>query len=425
MEKDLRHLMLDPNLLSLHTQTLLSSIAAQSASMNMSCYLVGGFVRDLLLQKPVNDLDIIVEGNAIQLGEALVKNYGGKLTPHHKFTTAIWHLPAKPSDTSEASHTLDLITARSETYTRPGALPTVTPAAIEDDIRRRDFTINAMAVRLDGEHFGELLDPLGGRSDLAQSLIRVLHTHSFVDDPTRIFRAARYEQRYGFTIESETFSYINNESLGVLSTLSGERIRHEFDLIFEEKNPALILSRLKSLGVLDIFDLPEFNNIYFGSLDFKPPAEFGIFVNRVLLSYLLWFMDSAIETIASISKRLDFNSELSASALAGIRLKNDLPSLKGAKPSAWTFRLEGIPPASVYALWLITKEPALNEFLVKWRHVKSNITGNDLKMRGIPPGPKYKELLSQLRIAWLDGEVKNKKEEQELLNTLYEPPILP
>jgi len=190
MQKDdVLRLMRDPNLLPSEKQTLLSDIAAQAAAMDMPCYVVGGFVRDLLLSKPINDLDVIVEGDAIKFGKSLVKTFGGKLTFHDKFHTAIWHLP---STFNLQPPTLDLITARKETYLMPGALPTVAPATIEDDLRRRDFTINSMAIRIDGDHFGELLDPLNGQADLEEGLIRVLHPHSFIDDPTRIFRAIRY-----------------------------------------------------------------------------------------------------------------------------------------------------------------------------------------------------------------------------------------
>jgi tRNA nucleotidyltransferase (CCA-adding enzyme) len=403
-----RRLTFDFDLLQPGRQNLLSDIAAQASSLGMPCYLVGGFVRDLILQKPVNDLDVIVEGNAVRLGDGLVKKYGGKLTVHPKFATAIWDAPKFDA--------IDLITARSETYEHAGALPAIKPSNIDDDLRRRDFTINALALRLDGDHSGEVIDPLGGQDDLARGIIRVLHPRSFVDDPTRIFRAVRYEQRYGFKIDDETLSLINQESLGVLSTLSGERIRHEIDLIFEEQSAALILSRLKELRVLDTFNLPGFEHA--ALLDSHPPAEFNLSVDRVLLGYLLWLMDSPVEYIASISTRLDFTADLGGSLLAVAQLKKDLPNFQNAKPSAWTFYLEKFPLSSVYALWLAANISALKEFLVKWRHIKAAVTGNDLKARGIPPGPKYKEILTRLRAARLDGNVKTAKEEQELLNTL-------
>lgn len=418
MEKNLRRLILNPDLLPLHKQTLLSNIAAQSASLKMPSYLVGGFVRDLLLQKPVNDLDIVIEGSAIQLGDELVKKYGGKLTAHQKFGTAVWFLPDSLVSEGLSSDALDLITARSETYERAGALPTIKTSTIEDDICRRDFTINSMVIRLDGEHFGELIDLLDGQSDLAQGLIRTLHPRSFIDDPTRIFRAVRYEQRYGFTIEPDTLTLINQQSFEVLAKLSGERIRHEFDLIFEEKNTTSMLFRLKELGILNIFNLPEFNEEYTNLLNVEPPSEFDLFVDRALLGYLLWLMDASKDLIHILSKRFDFTLELTADSLSAIQLKKDLPSFQDAKPSAWTFHLERFPLLSIYALWLTTKEFALSEFLVKWQHVKPNITGDDLKARGIPTGPRYKEILSKLRAAWLDGEVKNEKEEQEFLIAL-------
>jgi len=407
----------DVRLLSTRQLTLLRKIASLSESLHIPAYLVGGFVRDLLLGKPINDLDIIVEGDAIEFGESLVKKYGGKLTPHTKFRTAIWHLPLtfdlRPS-------TLDLITARSETYKIPGALPTIKPSTIDDDLRRRDFTINAMAVRLDGDHFGELLDPLNGQDDLENKIIRVLHSHSFIDDPTRIFRAIRYAVRYFFILHPSSLILVNPESFAVLETLSGERIRHEFDLIFEEEKSVRMLAHLHELGVFDVFNLslPKFNNKYSNLLDASAPAEFGFSANRITLGYLLWFMDSPADVVEFFSKRLDFTADLREAALAAVHLKNDLASLADASPSKWTSRLEKNPLISVYALWLASNEPALKEFLVNWRHVKTTITGDDLKSRGIPTGPRYKEILSQLRSARLDGVVKNDNDEEELLNTL-------
>ena len=210
------------------------------------------------------------------------------------------------------------------------------------------------------------------------------------------------------------------ESFSILKTLSGERIRHEIDLIFEEENSARMLSRLHELGVFDVFDpgLPKFNEKYSSFLNSEPPADFEISGNKILLNYLLWFMDLPADVIDFHSERLDFNSELTEASLALVRMKKELTSYADAKPSKWTLRLEKIPLISVYALWLVSNEPALKEFLVKWRHIKASVTGDDLKARGIPTGPRYKKILSQLRAAWLDGEVKNDKEEEELLNTL-------
>ena len=423
MKDEILRLMRDPNLLPSEKQTLLSDIAAQAAAMDMPCYIVGGFVRDLLLGKPVNDLDVIVEGDAIKFGKALVKKFGGKLTTHDKFHTAVWHLPSTFDPSAGSGQrlqpsTLDLITARKETYPHSGALPTIQPSTINDDLRRRDFTINAMAVRLDGNHFGELLDALNGQVDLEKGIIRVLHPRSFIDDPTRIFRAIRYEQRYGFNIEPETLGFINQESLTVISRLSGERIRHELDLIFEEENSSQMILRAGGLGVFEKIhpDLPMFDPAYSDFLEMDPILD--IPASRIAMGYMLWLMDLMEAEIMSIAERLNFTSDLTYSVWAVSQLKKSLPFLVDSKPSVWTYALEKWPELSIYIVYLVSRENALLDYLSIWRHVKPHTTGNDLKARGLPSGPRFGEVLSQLRAAWLDGEVKNAEEEKELLNTL-------
>ena len=228
---------------------LLHLLAYQSAMLRMPLYLVGGVVRDVLLRRAVNDLDLVVEGHSAEFAEYIVRKFGGKILVHSKFMTATWvlnestfkrlNVPAFQLPNAQLS--FDFASARSETYAQPGALPTVKRSSIDEDLHRRDFTINAMALRLDGEHFGEVFDPLGGEKDLDAELIRVLHERSFVDDPTRIFRAVRYAGRYGFEIAPETLSLINGEARSILVGLSGERFRHEFELMFEEENVGAML----------------------------------------------------------------------------------------------------------------------------------------------------------------------------------------
>lgn len=413
MAQPLSPLALDPRLLPPEKRSLLSDIARQSAALGFPCYLVGGFVRDLLLGRPVHDLDLIVEGDAIQLGRALVKALGGKLTPHASFHTAVWQLP-------HSDDTFDLITARAETYDRPGALPTVTPAAIEDDLRRRDFSINALAVRVEGDHFGELLDPLGGREDLERGVIRALHPGSFVDDPTRILRAIRYEGRYGFRIEADTLALVDARALSVLSTLSGERLRHELDLIFAEDRAAVMLARADDLGVLKAIhpSLPRFDSQRASLLGQLPDPILNITCDRELLGYLLWLLDLSVEDLVALSRRLDFTSELSEALLGASRLKSQLPALANSQPSAWTFALEGFPPFSIYAAYLVMRESALLEYLSTWRHVRPRTDGETLKALGLPPGPGYRQILTRLRAAWLDGEVRYEDEEKKLLESL-------
>ena len=416
MQKDeVLRLMRDPNLLPSEKQTLLSNIAAQAAAMDMSCYIVGGFVRDLLLGKPINDLDVIVEGDAIKFGKSLVKTFGGKLTFHDKFHTAIWHLP--PTFDLQPS-TLDLITARKETYLMPGALPTVTPSTIEDDLRRRDFTINCMAIRIDGDHFGELLDPLNGQADLEEGLIRILHPQSFIDDPTRIFRAIRYEARYSFNLESSTLNLINSEALNVIPRLSGERIRHELDLIFEEENSSQMILRAGEFGLFEKIHprLPLFNPNY--SYFLEMDSTLGIPTSKSEIGYMLWLMDLLEDDIMSIGQRLNFTSDLTYSVWAVSQLKKSLPFLVGSSPSVWTYALEKLPLLSIYVVYLVAREDALLDFLSIWRHVKPHTTGNDLKARGLQPGPQFGKILQEIRSAWLDGVLSSKTEEDVLLEKL-------
>ncbi|RJP52606.1 MAG: CCA tRNA nucleotidyltransferase [Anaerolineaceae bacterium] len=416
-QPDMLRLLRDPNLIPPEKQNLLSDLAAQAASLGFSCYLVGGFVRDLLLRRPVKDLDFVVEGDAIKLGRMLVKKFGGKLTPHKKFHTAVWRLP---STFNLHPSFLDLITARKETYAYPGALPTVTPSTIENDLRRRDFTINALAVRLDGDRFGELLDPLNGQGDLEEGIVRVLHPRSFIDDPTRILRALRYEGRYSFDLDSLTSDLINSEALAILSQLSGERLRHELDLIFEEDQFARILLRAGKFGLLKSIHpkMPEFNQDYAGFLEMDNRLD--VSADRRVMGYMLWFMNLSEEDVFSISSRLGFTNELTLSVWAAAQLKRSLPHLAGSKPSVWTYALEKLPLLSIYAVYLVSRENALLDYISMWRHVKPHTTGNDLLKRKLTPGPRFGDILSRLRAAWLDGEVQSLAQEKKLLERLLE-----
>lgn len=417
MQKDLQRLLLDPNLILPEVQTLISNIASQATELNIPCYLVGGVVRDLLLNLPTHDSDIdfVFEGDAIKFGEILVKKYGGKLTHHFKFHTAIWHLP---ETFGLRLKTLDLITARKESYEHAGALPTVTPSNIEDDLRRRDFPINAMAIRMDGNHFGKLLDPLNGEADLENKIIRVLHDKSFIDDPTRIFRAIRYEVRYSFNLEPSTLNLINAESLSVLSKLSGERIRNELDLILDEEKASETILRVAKLGVLKAVHpkVPEFNSSYSDFLDMD--SRLDIPADRRTMGYMLWFMDLSEEEVFSICNRLDFSNELTLAVWSAAQLKWSLQHLAESKPSVWTYALEKLPLLSIYAVYLISRENSLLSYISIWRHVKAHTTGDDLKAQGLTPGPRYKEILSALRTAWLDGMLTSKTEEEEMLKKL-------
>ena len=207
-------------------------------------YLVGGFVRDLLLKRPSLDIDIVVEGDAIRVAEAMQRRWNGTLQVHAQFGTATV-TPANPDCPK-----VDFATARHETYQCSGTLPSVESGSISDDLQRRDFSINALAMRLDAEAFGTIVDETGGLADLADGVIRVLHKRSFMDDPTRVFRALRYAGRYQFRI-AETDKFLIREALPVLAQLSGERIRNEIDKVLLEENAPQIVQQFTQFGIAD------------------------------------------------------------------------------------------------------------------------------------------------------------------------------
>ncbi len=371
--------------------------------------------------QPATDFDLVVEGDAIPFAKALAAQHGGRVTNHVRFGTAQWFLP------DPDIHALDFISTRSEFYKHPAALPIVKPGMLTDDLHRRDFTINTLVLRLDGEHFGELRDQLGGLEDLQAGLVRVLHPLSFVDDPTRLFRAVRYEQRYGFQIAPETLALIP-DARSLINHLSAKRLRHELDLILEEGKAASMLNRLAELGILAaVHPALEWNK--------ATQTRFmnGMAAAQILehppslctLGWTLWLMDVLLPDMESIERRLHFESGLRNILLAASALFEDVNSLAGAIPSRCVTVLDGIPLKAVQAVSLaLPVSPARSElhtYLKTWRHVKPKTTGHDLKKLGVPQGPVYRSILRNLREAWLDGDIKTNAEEMDLLMKLIKP----
>jgi tRNA nucleotidyltransferase (CCA-adding enzyme) len=412
---------------------LIRRVAEAASAQSMALYVVGGFVRDLLLQRPSLDFDIVVEGDAIVLAKALSRKYGGRVTSHNRFGTAKWFLQnSKLSRPKEIPSFLDLISARTEFYERPTALPTVERGSIKLDLHRRDFSINTLAIRLDGHHYGELYDYWGGVNDLERGLVRVLHSLSFVDDPTRMLRAVRFEQRFDFHIENRT-QQLMDEARPLLEKLSSERIHHELDLMLDEPRAVAMLARLEDLGLLRAIhpDLPwdpAIQKRLAEGLEVEVPAEFGPISDlsgtplRRVLGYLLWWLSLKPPALKSICKRLRISSSTTKILASATALWVDLPGLRKAKPSTWVRRLEDVPPIVVYAAYLAVSDAkvrqSLSDYLSKWRQVKASIDGHDLQARGLKPGPHYQEILWRLRQAWLDGEISTLEEERELLNQM-------
>jgi tRNA nucleotidyltransferase (CCA-adding enzyme) len=416
---------------------LLRMIAQVATEQHSALYIVGGFVRDLLLESPSPDFDLVVEGDAISLAQALAKRYGGRVTSHARFGTAKWHLESAPGRelspqlTATGLHTVDLITARTEFYSYPTVLPTVERGSIKLDLHRRDFTINTLALRLDGRHYGELHDYWGGLNDLRSGLVRVLHSLSFVDDPTRILRAVRFEQRFGFKIEDRTMDLLM-EARPLISRLSGERIRHELNAILTSDQASQILKRMHQLGLLTAIhpylDWDAWLAARFESLnELRLEAEWEIARRdeRTLkreLGYILWLMRLRVDQALDVAARLKMPVDLVRNIQGACGLWAHADELQLEAPGAVVACLEDIPPLARYAFYLATENvqqrQAVRQYVMHWRRIMPTIDGHALRKLGLPPGPNYRTILDALRLAWLEGKVHSSEDEQALLNQL-------
>ena len=391
--------------------SLVQAAGRLAAERGQKMYLVGGVVRDIFLKRPNLDLDMVVEGDAPSLARELAKTRGGKVVTHARFGTATF---------KKAKISLDLITSRSETYSRPGALPTVKPGTIGDDLFRRDFTINAMAASLEPARFGELVDPYGGKGDLDRRLIRVLHKDSFRDDPTRIWRAIRYEQRVDFRLEQETERFVRRD-VALMGRVSGDRLRHELERILEEEQPEKAIGRAAELGALQQL-IPSSEDNGWLARRFQETRKMSApkkTESAVYLALLVWRLSNA--DIEAFIERLRFGSEAS-------RVLRDIPKIKQTlsaltvqriKPSAICRLLEPHRQQTIFAASLAADSALvgrrLTRYLADLRFVSPDLSGEDLKSMGVPQGKKLGALLRSLKEDKLDGKVKTREQEEKLV----------
>ena len=409
--------------------------------MGHSLYIVGGFVRDLLLGTPTFDLDLVVEGDAIAVARRLAKELRARVTSHGRFGTAKVILGGTAGTSLPPS--LDFVTARTEFYQHPTALPEVERSSIKQDLYRRDFTINTMAICLDRDRYGQLIDFYGGERDLNDKLIRALHNLSFVEDPTRILRAVRFEQRLGFRIETRTGELID-DALPLLDRVTGERLRHELELILEEREPVHILKRLDELGVLRRVEpglrcdawLEEKMARASQILELQPvPSETGLPEEASSIGTVgvdgrthLWL---ALVTyrltkgqLDRFVERLRFSQEVAkylheVRRLRGLAWRLDKPDLK---PSRVYRMLHAFSPRALTAFFVAVDSPAVSDYVLLYlnrlRYVRLYVRGDFLKKEGLPQGPAYSEILDRLLYARLDGSVKTAAEEEKLARKL-------
>ena len=387
----------------------LEALIGLATGQGAPLYLVGGGFRDLLLGRPHLDLDLAVEGDAIELARALTRALAGRVSVHQAFGTASVECP---------SFRLDLAQTRTETYPQPGDLPLVRPASLAEDLRRRDFTVNAMALRLTPPHAGEVIDPHGGRQDLERRLIRILHAESFRDDATRMLRAVRYEGRLSFRLEEDTERLLRQD-LAYLDTISGARLRRELLAIFYEERPLPLLARCRELGILAALHpclrLDDEAEASLRRAQEERPAPW----DEVCLCLLC--RSCAAADVGSLVRRLALPKRFQRVLSDGVRLRDLLPLLRqpDLSPSAVVEALEPLGQAAVRALALAADKGAAAEragcFLREWRYVKPYLSASSLRRLGVAPGPELGGLLRRLRAARLDGVTRGREDELALL----------
>ncbi|MFC1865537.1 CCA tRNA nucleotidyltransferase [Chloroflexota bacterium] len=385
-----------------------------AAAGNILC-LVGGVVRNLLLGKSNLDIDLMVEGDAIALAQKLAVEAACNITIHKRFNTANidWH-----------GWSIDITSARLESYAHPGALPDVKPGSIEDDLLRRDFTINAMAADLSPQGFGRLIDLYNGQKDLEQGLIRVLHDKSFIDDSTRIWRGLRYEQRLDFRLESETLRLLERD-IDRLDGISGDRIRYELECILAEKQPEKVLQRAAELGLMVKLNSALEGNGWLASVfsrarKISPPWKPPIVLYITLLTYNL-----TEEEKEQFISYLKLPKTMAQSLIDSSIVKSRLPKLASdqLKKSVIYHLLHGYNNNALKAnLIAADSEVARHNiqlYMDKLCNIKPQLTGNDLLEMSIPEGPHIKQILNKLLDARLDREARTPKDEERLVKGLY------
>lgn len=415
---------------------LVEIISNRAQKENLALYLAGGVVRDLLLNRRTIDLDFVVAGDAIRFAKSLAKDFGGNTAAHTPFGTAKWILDDRVAEGLGLSLDapppgIDFVTARSEIYSHPTALPTVSPSNITRDMLRRDFSVNALAIQISpSEQFGILLDFCQGRDDLKRCLIRALHDQSFVDDPTRILRALRYAARLGFALETETAEWIDG-ALPYLGRITGSRLCNEIDLCLREERASEIMLRLQAIGALENIHRafrvsPRLPELLAACQAFKPPWPKAV-IDRQTLRWIALLHGVSSRDAPSLCERLALTKARTQAITASARLAERTALLNelAIRPSQLAQILDNFPDSALQACWLFSAEKSTAQariaaYVSDWRGRRPAISGNDLKAMGVSPGPRYRQLLDRLRFAWIDGEIHSAEEEAALLRRLLE-----
>ncbi|WP_305041794.1 CBS domain-containing protein [Geoalkalibacter sp.] len=408
---------------------LLEDFGRIGDALGLKVFAVGGFVRDLLLEEPNLDLDIVVEGDGIAFAEAFAREHACRVRSHQKFGTAVIVFPD--------DFKVDVASTRVEYYLEPAALPTVETASLKLDLYRRDFTINTLAIILNGGRFGELLDFFGGLRDLREKAIRVLHNLSFVEDPTRVFRAVRFEQRLGFQIGKQTEHLIRSAvRMGFLDRIGGPRLLNEIIHILEEARPFPAVERLGRLDLLKFLhpglevdeDCGEVFERADRALNWYELLYTGLPCRRWPVYFLCLIRDLDDDAVLGMCERLAVPGRwrplfIEQRHLARATLRQLLACAKRRKKRPLDSEIhQWLQPFDteilLYLMALLESEEArswISLYVTRLRGQKSLLGGGDLRSLGVPPGPRYREILQQLLLARIDGKVVSREDEVDLV----------
>jgi len=395
---------------------ILKIISDVSEETKCRVYLVGGIVRDILLGISNFDIDVVVETDGIKFGKKLANALNAKIESHKKFKTSVIVL-------GDGQH-IDVATARIEYYKKPAALPSVEPGSIRQDLSRRDFTINTMALSLNKENFGEIMDFFGGRKDLKEKRIKVLHKMSFIEDPTRIFRAVRFEQRLGFTMDDQTEKLARTTiEMDIVKELTGVRIRDELVSILDEEKPWKPLKRLYELGALRKIGLnveinPNFIRTVKKILSCQKELQpfYGKDLKKWRLLLVLLLRDADTGNIRKWCYEMKVRKkDIDIIVEAMERWNKAKESLKNIikKNSILYGVVSKLSPElqAVACSWGEKYHKNIKRYLTEVSGIKLSINGETLKGMGYKPSKKFKYVLEKLFEMKLDGKIKNIDEE--------------
>ena len=405
----------------------LQQIGEVADELGSGAYVVGGFVRDLFLYRSDEDIDIVIEGDGIAFAKKYARIVGARLHTHEKFGTAVVIFPD--------GFKIDVASARMEYYRFPAALPVVEMSSIKLDLYRRDFTINTLAIQLNSNKFGTLIDFFSARKDIKEKIIRVLHNLSFVEDPTRVFRAIRFEQRFEFTIGKLTKGLLTNAiNMDFFRELSGKRVLAELRLILQEENPMAAIRRLNDFKLLKVIHPSiKLDKAMLASLNSAKKVLAWhdlLFLEESYKKWIVYFLILIRNCSSPVTQKICHRFELTPDVekilcverfeadKCVVWLERNLP----APDSVLYHKMAGYKTELILFMMAVAKKKvvkkSISHYFTELRRTKLFLKGRDLKKMGLKPGPVYRQVLESVLDARLDGTLKSKKDEIEFARQL-------